>query len=198
MNEHDGTDGVLINLLMGIVDHDPAGDDEWWVDVSGLLADAIGGCQDIAPESNRAPVDGRVAWEHQGNREVVARVTWMNRLRLRLAGLVGDGLSEAFLVRSLREHLDRELRRTDASGGGANAQSKYDEWIAQQATGTDNLELSLVARALMGPAPASTDTTAESPRIRIWSTASAAIDDTRIDAWASGHSAAVGSASSPT
>jgi hypothetical protein len=175
-----GADGELIERLMGIVDRDPDGVDHWWADVSGVVADAIGGCSDIAPQTDRRSDTGEVAWEHRGNREVVPRVVWMNRLRLRLAGLVGEGMAEDFLVRALRDHVGARLRAV-ASTETPSARSRYDEWIAEQATGTENLELSLVARALMAPdagaAPAS-------PAADVWTSAvTSCIDEPAIGAW---------------
>src|SRR4051812_25788372 len=98
MQDVTGADGELIQRLMTVIDADPADQPYWWLDASGLLADAVGSCADIVPESDRSNADGTISWEHQGSREVVARVVWMNRLRLRLAGLVGDGMAEDFLV----------------------------------------------------------------------------------------------------
>lgn len=183
MNAPTGHDGDLINRLMDVVDHDPDTDRYWWLDASGLLAGAIGGCDDIAPDSDRPATDGAFHWEHRGDREVVARVTWMNRLRLRLAELVGDGMSEAFLVRSLRDHLDRALRDADDPLTGGASRSRYDEWIAEQAVGSDNLELSLVARALMAPAEPHTPTADRSPRLEVWERKSPAVNDAVISRW---------------
>lgn len=182
MHDISGADGELIQRLMAIIDNDPVGDEFWWLDVSGIVAHAIGGCADIVPESNRSNADGSVSWEHQGSREVVARVTWMNQIRLRLAALVGEGMAEDFLATALRDHIDGELHRSHASPTGEVAKTKYEEWIAQQAVGTENLELSLIARALMTPAP-TVDLSQTSPRLQLWSAASAAIDAAAIEGW---------------
>lgn len=176
-----GADGELIERLMSIVDDDPDGHEFWWLDVSGIVADAIGGCADIVPQSTRPATGGVVHWEHQGNREVVARVTWMNRLRLRLAELVGQGMAEDFLVASLRIHVGARLRE----GGPvpvAAARTRYDAWIAEQATGAENLELSLIARAIMTPPSGDTGSEPTGPAQR-WATVATAVDEDTIGAW---------------
>ena len=192
MHDFSGADGELIQRLMAIIDNDPVGDEFWWLDVSGIVADALGGCADIVPESNRSSADGSVSWEHQGSREVVARVIWMNRIRLRLAALVGDGMAEDFLVTALRDHIETELGRSQVSPTGAVARTKYEEWIAEQAVGTENLELSLIARALMTPAPTVDLSAASSPRLQLWTTARDAIDSDAVAGWRAARAAVVG------
>lgn len=170
MRELTGDDGELIGRLVEIVDADRPDDPHWWLDVSGVIADAVGGCDHVAPHSDRITPDGTLPWERRGGREVVARITWMNHLRLRLAALVEAGVAEDFLVGGLRDHVARELddRRAGppavppaAAPAAVAPQSRYDQWIAEQAAG-DNLELSLVARALLGAdAGGDTDTDTE-------------------------------------
>lgn len=208
MRELTGDDGELVGRLVEVADSDRPDDPHWWLDVSGVIARAIGGCDHLAPHSDRRSADGTTYWEHEGGREVVARITWMNHLRLRLAALVESGVAEDFLVVALRDAVERELGplRSGSTGAPAPAvdppappRTRYDEWIAEQATG-DNLELSLVARALMGTdaaidltagadagaAPSFADGSGGDPAATwtaAWAAASASISDAETARW---------------
>lgn len=188
MHELTGGDGELIGRLVEIADAAPPDDPHWWLDVTGIVAAAVGGCDHLAPESDRI-AGGTFHWEHFGNREVVARITWMNHLRLRLASLVEFGVAEDFLVASLRELVGRELPRlSNRSATTPVERTRYDEWIAEQASG-DNLELSLVARALMGPSPDVDLTSA--PAGSAWPVAASPVGDAEIARWRDLRSSAV-------
>mgnify|MGYP003485407212 CR=1 FL=1 len=100
-------------------------------------------------------------------------------------------MAEDFLVASLRDHIEAELRRAHTSPTGEVAKTKYEEWIAEQAVGTENLELSLIARALMAPAPAVGLSASASPRLQLWSAASGAIDAGALQGWRAARAAVV-------
>lgn len=183
-----GADGELVERLVALVEDD-GGSDDWWLDVGRVVADSVGGCDDVVPESGRRGADGAVAWEHLGEREVVSRRTWMNRIRVRLAMLVDEGVAEDFLVRSLRDEITRSLAGPAHGAGGDHRESggaersRYDQWIAEQASSGDNLELSIVARALLAPTGAVDLTSGDDGLAARWAAASTAIDDGSIDAW---------------
>lgn len=184
-----GADGELIRQLMRVVDDNPLGEELWWFEIGGLLVHAVGGCDDIAPNSGKVYVNGEIGWEHRGEREIVSREIWMSRIQAQLHALVALGLAEDFLVSSLRDHIATELDRAVANPTGAAVKSNFDEWLAQQATSSDNLELSLIARSLMGPATdAAPDANpsgegAQSALRRRWSTASEPISADTVARW---------------
>lgn len=118
-----GQAGELVDRLITLLNCDDLGEHGW--DSVGFYAVVfIGGRRtlgNVTPDTGHPPVPGSVGeWERQGT-ELVSRDRYFALIRERLVNLITNGMDEAFLVRSLRDAIRRQLEHlTDVGKGDLN------------------------------------------------------------------------------
>jgi hypothetical protein len=102
-----GRKGELLDALLDVVNESPTGDEAWWYDLSVVIAAQVGACGGVVPDLGRDPVPGSVEEARRATARIVSKAEWMALLRARLDDLVESGVVEVFLVRALRDEIDR-------------------------------------------------------------------------------------------
>ncbi len=104
-----GAAGELIERLVALA-NGGVGTEGSWYDIAFWTAFALGGrlaC--VIPDTGRDASPGSVGEKMRETNEVVDRATYFDLIRERMAELVAQQMSEAFLVRAVRDQIRREL-----------------------------------------------------------------------------------------
>jgi len=119
VSEIEGLPGELIDRLIELLNNDDLGTRTWY-NVSWYVAFVLGGTslRRAVPDTGEAPIPGSVGEMKQQQGEVVSRDDWFDLIQARLSDLVESGMYEAFLVRSVRDYVRRELEHLADIGTG--------------------------------------------------------------------------------
>jgi hypothetical protein len=109
VDEIEGLPGELVGRLIELLDNDALGEDAWF-NLGSWLQEFIGGsAAGSYPDRGEPPAAGTLGEVTSQLSEFVSRRRWFELLQGRLSELVGSGLYEPFLVRSVRDELRRML-----------------------------------------------------------------------------------------
>lgn len=124
MDEIEGLPGELIDRLIEVLNNDALGDRSWY-DVGIRAHSFVGGsAARTFPDTGEEPAPGTVGELVRRGRQLVSRDEWFEHLQGRLTELVMSGMSELFLVRSIRDEVRRAL--ADAGNLGEADQNRAD------------------------------------------------------------------------
>lgn len=94
----------LVDRLLWIVDQEPPGVEDWWLNHSVVLIAMLGGSLlEIAPDDGRPVLAGTVGAEIRQGRKGVGRDGFLIAARARICEVIETGVMEPFLVRALRD-----------------------------------------------------------------------------------------------
>jgi len=192
-----GEHGELIDRLVGVLAGETPAGSEWWDDVGHIVARSIGGAdlKRAWPEPDPSKVQGMGRYKPTGKEDYLALV------RGRLLWVVKHGLSEPFVVRSVRHEITTEYAtfadRDLANRGRAEFRAFVlasaedpvrNERIRARRPGMSDTDLVKEARELAATAPYMQPVTDEDLRgkqaaLEAWTTAAAAISDDVIHRW---------------
>lgn len=119
MDQIEGLPGELLDRLIELLNGDALGEGGWY-DVSFFASFFLGGkaLRNVIPDTGKAPVPGTIGEMERQRRELVSRERYFELIRERLGELVADGLEEAFLARSVRDTIRRQLESLADTGTG--------------------------------------------------------------------------------
>jgi hypothetical protein len=122
VDEIAGKPGELLVRLVDLLNCDALGNKAWY-DLSSYALFFLGGkaLDHVVPDTGVDPLPGTVGEEMRQTNRVVSRETYFEMIGQRLLDLVAGGLEEAFLVRSVRDAVRREVEfMADVGTGDRN------------------------------------------------------------------------------
>lgn len=186
MRPFQGDDGELIGAFTDLLDQEPADDPAWWHLLGFEVAMVLGGSLHRArPDYGVEPAVDSVGFEMSKGVRPLLRGDYVNLIALRMAELVKSGVSEAFLVQSLVDHLANYLRRmSDVPAINERRRAQKERLLAAAIAATNDEDRAGYERTAgrMEDVTAEEEVTGGARRKR-WTQGSAALSDDRVEGW---------------
>jgi hypothetical protein len=131
MDEIEGLPGELVDRLLNC----DAPNETEWRNVAFYASFFLGGktLHDVIADTGVDPVPGSVGELQRQQHELVSRARYFELIRHRVGELIASGLEEAFLVRSTRDAIRRELEHLADIGTGDRNRAKIRDFLERRA-----------------------------------------------------------------
>lgn len=129
----EGEPGELIDRLISLLDEAPDADPQWWANLGIIVAIAVGEIARLPRDPDDPPKPGTIGAIKAEQHGTASRDEYTGLIRERLGALVRQGLSEAFLVRGLRDELHRWVAHMAQTEGVDERRAQMRERLREDA-----------------------------------------------------------------